>query len=90
MIDLNSKSIKNLFFLLIFFVLSLLQMHKTLFGQEMPMIHNFSMNQIDARYIWLPILFENGIPVLKWHDKWNIERAKYSRVLYINIIKYIK
>jgi len=27
---------------------------------------------IDARYIWLPILFENGLPVLKWHDKWNI------------------
>ncbi len=29
-------------------------------------------NPIDARYIWLPILFENEIPVLKWHDKWNI------------------
>ena len=29
--------------------------------------------QFDARYIWLPILFENGIPVLKWHDKWDIK-----------------
>ena len=27
---------------------------------------------IDGRYIWLPILFENGLPVLKWHNKWNI------------------
>jgi beta-xylosidase len=26
----------------------------------------------ERRYIWLPILFENGIPVLKWHDKWDI------------------
>jgi len=28
--------------------------------------------QIDARYIWLPILFENGKPVLKWFDNWNL------------------
>ncbi|GHT41373.1 hypothetical protein AGMMS49965_11060 [Bacteroidia bacterium] len=27
---------------------------------------------IDARYIWLPILFENGLPVLKWLDKWDL------------------
>ncbi|GAB6007441.1 family 43 glycosylhydrolase [Dysgonomonas reticulitermitis] len=27
---------------------------------------------IDARYIWLPILFENGLPVLKWFDKWDL------------------
>jgi beta-glucanase (GH16 family) len=27
---------------------------------------------IDARYIWLPILFENGLPVLKWQDKWDL------------------
>lgn len=24
----------------------------------------------DARYIWLPIQFENGLPVLKWVDSW--------------------
>lgn len=24
----------------------------------------------DARYIWLPILFENGLPVSKWMDSW--------------------
>jgi hypothetical protein len=24
------------------------------------------------RYIWLPILFENGLPVLKWFDKWDL------------------
>jgi len=27
---------------------------------------------IDARYIWLPIMFENGLPVLKWMDKWDL------------------
>ncbi|MDR1896377.1 MAG: family 43 glycosylhydrolase, partial [Prevotellaceae bacterium] len=29
-------------------------------------------NPIDARYIWLPILFENGLPVLKWFDEWDL------------------
>jgi len=28
---------------------------------------------IDGRYIWLPILFENGKPVLKWFDNWNMK-----------------
>ncbi|MDR1120458.1 MAG: family 16 glycosylhydrolase [Dysgonamonadaceae bacterium] len=27
---------------------------------------------IDGRYIWLPILFENGLPVLKWLDEWDL------------------
>lgn len=26
----------------------------------------------DARYLWLPILFENGLPVLKWMDRWSL------------------
>ena len=26
---------------------------------------------IDGRYIWLPVLFEKGKPVLKWFDSWN-------------------
>lgn len=30
-------------------------------------------NPIDGRYVWLPILFENGLPVLKWYDEWNLE-----------------
>ena len=29
-------------------------------------------NPIDARYIWLPIRFENGLPVLKWLNKWDL------------------
>jgi hypothetical protein len=24
----------------------------------------------DARYIWLPIEFEDGKPVIKWQDEW--------------------
>ena len=26
----------------------------------------------DARYIWLPITFENGKPVVKWQDEWEL------------------
>ena len=29
-------------------------------------------NPIDGRYVWLPILFEDGKPVLKWYDKWKL------------------
>ncbi len=27
---------------------------------------------IDGRYIWLPIHFENGLPILRWHEKWDL------------------
>ena len=27
---------------------------------------------IDARYIWLPIEFENGTPVVRWRDEWQL------------------
>lgn len=27
----------------------------------------------DSRYIWLPILFEQGRPVLKWFDRWTLD-----------------
>lgn len=30
-------------------------------------------NPIDARYIWLPIRFENEAPVVEWLDEWQIE-----------------
>jgi len=29
-------------------------------------------NAIDGRYVWLPIVFENGLPVLKWLDEWDL------------------
>lgn len=29
-----------------------------------------------ATYIWLPIQFENGLPVLKWMDKWSLDFFK--------------
>ncbi|PTX92345.1 glycoside hydrolase family 43 protein [Opitutus sp. ER46] len=31
---------------------------------------------IDGRYIWLPIAFENDVPVLRWHDEWCIGDEK--------------
>jgi len=30
-------------------------------------------NPIDGRYIWLPVEFENGRPVFKWHDEWKLK-----------------
>ena len=30
-------------------------------------------NPIDGRYIWLPIQFEKGFPVLKWLDQWTLD-----------------
>lgn len=30
-------------------------------------------NPIDGRYIWLPVLFENGLPTLKWFNEWNLD-----------------
>lgn len=29
-------------------------------------------NPIDGRYIWLPIEFENNLPVLRWTDEWKL------------------
>ncbi len=29
-------------------------------------------NAIDGRYIWLPVDFEGQIPVLHWHDRWDL------------------
>jgi alpha-glucosidase len=29
-------------------------------------------NPIDGRYVWLPVIFENDLPVLKWFDSWNL------------------
>ena len=26
-----------------------------------------------AEYVWLPMHFENGMPVIDWHDEWTIE-----------------
>lgn len=28
---------------------------------------------IDGRYIWLPIEFEDNLPVLKWYDEWKLD-----------------
>ncbi len=33
-------------------------------------------NAIDGRYIWLPIQFEEGKPILKWLDQWDLSFFK--------------
>jgi len=33
---------------------------------------------IDGRYVWLPVLFENGLPVLKWMDEWDLDFFSHS------------
>jgi len=30
-------------------------------------------NLIDSRYVWLPLTFKDGKPVVEWQDKWTLE-----------------
>jgi beta-xylosidase len=30
-------------------------------------------NPIDSRYVWLPLRFDNGLPVLEWKENWNLD-----------------
>jgi hypothetical protein len=30
-------------------------------------------NPIDGTYVWLPLIFENDKPVLRWHDEWTLD-----------------
>ncbi|HEX9045769.1 MAG TPA: family 43 glycosylhydrolase, partial [Verrucomicrobiae bacterium] len=29
-------------------------------------------NAIDGRYVWLPIEFHHGVPMMRWHDEWSL------------------
>ena len=29
-------------------------------------------NAIDGRHVWLPVEFRNGVPVISWHDEWDL------------------
>lgn len=29
-------------------------------------------NAIDGRYVWLPVEFHHGLPMIAWHDEWNL------------------
>ena len=31
-----------------------------------------SENAIDGRYVWLPIEFKHGVPMISWHDEWDL------------------
>ncbi|MCJ8164304.1 glycoside hydrolase family 43 protein [Pontibacter sp. E15-1] len=36
-------------------------------------------NPIDGRYIWLPVFFEDGKPVLRWLEEWTLSDLKPKR-----------
>jgi hypothetical protein len=36
-------------------------------------------NAIDGRYVWLPIQFEDGKPILKWFDAWDLDFFKIRK-----------
>lgn len=36
-------------------------------------------NHIDGRYIWLPIEWEEGKPVIRWYDEWNLSHFKNNK-----------
>jgi hypothetical protein len=29
-------------------------------------------NAIDGRYVWLPIEFRHGVPMIAWHEEWDL------------------
>lgn len=29
-------------------------------------------NAVDGRYVWLPIEFQHGVPMISWHDEWDL------------------
>jgi hypothetical protein len=31
-------------------------------------------NPIDGRYVWLPVEFRHGVPVIEWHDEWDLHQ----------------
>lgn len=33
-------------------------------------------NLADSRYVWLPVEWEDGKPVLRWHEEWSIDLLK--------------
>jgi hypothetical protein len=33
-------------------------------------------NAIDGRYVWLPVEFRHGVPMIGWHDEWNLDHFK--------------
>lgn len=33
-------------------------------------------NAIDGRYVWLPIEFRHGVPMICWHDRWDLNSFK--------------
>ncbi len=33
-------------------------------------------NPIDGGYVWLPLLLENGKPVIRWKDDWQMDSPK--------------
>jgi len=40
-------------------------------------------------FIWLPVLFENGKPVLKWFDSWNLNDYQKKVVSLKKLSKFI-
>ena len=40
----------------------------------------------DARYIWLPILFRDGTPVIKWFDSWTLDDFSNGKLEEKNLI----
>jgi hypothetical protein len=27
---------------------------------------------IDGRYVWLPVEFQHEVPMIRWHDEWDL------------------
>jgi beta-xylosidase len=36
-------------------------------------------NAIDGRYVWLPIMWENDMPAIRWMHEWNLDVFRYDQ-----------
>lgn len=34
---------------------------------------------IDSRHVWLPVEWENGLPVIRWYDKWDVSIFNHEK-----------
>ena len=55
------------------------KIYESMFNREMQTIPFdetkwTSRNTLNARYVWLPLIFKDGKPEIRWYDKWQIDK----------------
>ncbi|MBT1170619.1 family 43 glycosylhydrolase [Bifidobacterium sp. SO4] len=42
-------------------------------GASLDEYSDVTLDTSQAEYVWLPIQFEDDVPIIKWHDEWRVE-----------------